>query len=708
MPRIQKLSATVITQIAAGEVIERPASVVKELVENSLDAGATRVDVELEAGGTELIRVVDNGYGMDGEDLPLSIAPHATSKLRNADDLFRIGTLGFRGEALASICGVAKVKIQSRPVDQDSGNEISCEGGERSEVKPWGGAVGTRIEVKHLFYNIPARKKFLKTVATELRNTSEIITRLALAHPTASFALKHNNRTVIDIPSVATLPDRIELFFGREIRRALLEVDTDLNSQYRISGYVCNPATDRGNAQLQYLFINGRWFRDRSIGYAFQDAYRGLLMTGRYAIGFLYLDLPPDSVDVNVHPTKSEVRFRDSGAVYSLVRGAVKERLLKENLIPSASIPQGIPTDTPRREQSERTIAPWETQAQPTSPVVQDPTLPFKFPAPQNITPSFKLPEPEPYRQAGFSNQNKTADQLGQVSRNVPPASLPSASSASSQTAPPSQSGSSQSGVSQSGASQSGVSQSVSDSKSVVNNAANDWVSTNTISNTDTVSQHVPHQPIHEAVTKQEIPTVSQTQIQAQTGLPQTVFQLHDSYLVMETNEGMMVIDQHALHERILFEQLRTKIRENKLEIQKLLIPEPIELPPVHAAAVIEAKDDLMKLGLEVSDFGGNTILLSSYPKLLDRKKPRDILMAVVDQLVSNDQPPSKDELLHLLLATMACKAAVKAGDSLSQQEIQHLLLLRDLAEDSHHCPHGRPTSLLFSRSELDKQFKRT
>lgn len=614
MARIRQLPPGVVAKIAAGEVIERPASVVKELLENSLDAGATHIDIELEAGGSEAIRVVDNGCGIIAEDLPLAVTSHATSKLDDAEDLFRIRTMGFRGEALASISGVAKVLIQSRWRGADVGAELRCDGGDLYPVKPWGGAVGTRIEVKHLFFNTPARKKFLKTVATELRTASETVTRLALAHPTVGFSLRHNGRTVVEVPGNATLPDRIELFFGSEIRNSLLEIDTG-PGETRLSGFACDPAADRGNAQLQYLFVNGRWFRDRSIGHAFQEAYRGLLMTGRYAVGFLFLSIPPDAVDVNVHPTKSEVRFRDNAAVYSLVRGAVKQRLLKENLIPSLSVPKGVAdTETPRRESAERVVAPWET-AKP------DATLPFRFPTQPTVP---RIPFPNPVRSSAKIET-------------VPAAPLPA-------VAP----------------------------------------------------NHEPT-PIDEP--SEEYPSPS---------VPDGAFQLHDSYLVLETREGMLVIDQHALHERILFEQLRTRIRDGKLEIQRLLIPEPIELPPVQAAAVVEAKEELATLGLEVSDFGGNTILLSAYPALLGKKSPSKILLAVVDELVSKERPPAKEQLLHLLMATMACKAAVKAGDPLSQDEITHLLMLRDMAEDSHHCPHGRPTSLLFSRSELDRQFKRT
>ena len=652
MPRIHQLPPDVVAKIAAGEVIERPASVVKELLENSVDAGSTRIDVELELGGTELIRVCDDGHGIAADDLPLALAAHATSKLRDADDLFRIGTMGFRGEALSSIGGVAKVVIQSRPPGQPSGAEVRCDGGEPSAVRPWNGSPGTRIEAKHLFFNVPVRKKFLKSIPTELGHVCETVTRLALANPTLHLTLRHNGKLVYDIPASAGLTDRVALFFGAEVRDALLPVDSG-PGPVRVTGFVADPACDRGHAKLQYLFVNGRWFRDRSLGHAFQEAYRGLLMTGRYAVGFLFLTVPPDQIDVNAHPTKAEVRFRDNSVLYSLVRAAVKSTLMRANLVPQLTVPTekdrgvriedreppafpGVRPETsepwlnapsaprteplfgPRRDAAERTPAPWDAP----SPADEPGGLPPRTPQPLPELPRFG-----------------PAEASGGTS---PPARQEEASAGAS---PP---------------------------------ARQD-------------AAPLPEPPF-------PLPALP----------PGAALQVHDAYLVLETPEGMLVIDQHALHERILYEQLRRRIRDGKLEVQRLLIPEPIELPAPHAAAVLAAADDLAALGLEVSDFGGNTVLLSSYPTLLSRRPPHVILQGVIDHLVSKDRPPSKEALLDHLLATMACKAAVKAGDPLTQDEITHLLHLRQLADDSHHCPHGRPTSLLFSRQQLDRQFGRT
>lgn len=639
MSRIQQLPPEVVTKIAAGEVIERPASVIKELLENSLDAGATRIDIEIEKGGTELIRVVDNGHGIHPDDFHLVFASHATSKLTSAEELFSIHTMGFRGEALASVGGVARVLLQSRTEQSPTGHELRCEGGQLSDLKPWNGSTGTRIEVKHLFYNLPVRKKFLKSIPTELGHVSEMITRVALAHPQVHITLRHNGRQVYDLPA-GTVPERAGLFFGRDVRESLLEIEPQPGA-YQLAGFVADPKCDRGNAKLQYLYINGRWFRDRSVGHALQEGYRGLLITGRYAVAFLYLTVPADEIDVNVHPTKAEVRFRDNSVVYSLVRSGVKNRLLKANLIPEWKDPGSfVPTVTDRADsptsQPESPRFDFPTgRPRPAEPY-RDSTDDWPFPAPKksSTTPAFPLPSRQQTEEADEGQPSPfgmNSDLSNGDEPSVPPIGQPAA--------------------------------------------------------TDPGPAEPPF----------DLPELSLG----------AAMQVHDSYIVVEAEDGMLVIDQHALHERILYEQLRQRLRDGKLEIQRLLIPEQVELPGPHAAVVLAAAEELAELGLEVSDFGGGTILLSSYPTLLGRRSPREILLGVVDQLLNQERAPSREQLLDNLLATMACKAAVKAGDRLSADEISHLLSLRQLAEDSHHCPHGRPTSLLFSRKQLDRQFGR-
>jgi DNA mismatch repair protein MutL len=618
MTRIQQLPLEVVTKIAAGEVIERPASVVKELLENAVDAGSTRIDVEVEQGGADLIRVVDNGCGIHVDDLFLAFASHATSKLAGADDLFRIGTLGFRGEALASIGGVGRVTLQSRATAAECGAEVTCHGGQLGPVRAWNGAPGTRIEVQHLFYNTPVRRKFLRTTATEMGHLCETFTRLALAHAPLHLTLRHHGKEVYEVPASAGLLDRLALFFGAEVREQLFAVEAQAGPA-ALHGYIADPACERGTAKMQYLFVNRRWVRDRSLSHALQEAYRGLLMTGRFAVAVLFLDLPPDLVDVNVHPTKSEVRFRDAHALYHLVFTAVRDRLRAADLTGRLRIPSLI------RGQGPGVRGQGDGGGQGMEQARSGPAD------------GFFRPVQEPAQTPAFWQ--------------APPAA---------------------------------------NADAVVHNVASPAAPQMERKST-------------EAPTGPKVPE----ETPAATGTAEKAIQLYDAYLVLETPEGMLVIDQHALHERILFEQLKSRLRVGPLEKQRLLIPEPVDLPAEQAARTLEHGPALAELGLEVADFGGGTVLLSSYPAILGQRPPQAILRAVVDYLVSKDRPPSREQLLNDLLSLMACHAAVKAGDRLSAEEIAALVAQRALGADTHHCPHGRPTSLLLSRQELDRQFRR-
>ena len=602
-PRIQQLPLSVISKIAAGEVIERPASVVKELLENSIDAGSTRIDIDIEQGGAELIRVVDDGHGIGPEELPLAFANHATSKLASADDLFSVRTLGFRGEALASIGGIAQVRIQSRTPDDDEGAEVTCHGGDLSAVRAWNGGAGTRIEVRHLFYNTPVRRKFLRTPGTEVGHVCEVLTRAALARPGLHLTLRHNNKEVYEVAGNTNLLQRLELFFGPEVKEQLYPLD-GLSGPAHLYGYIADPACERGNGKMQYLFLNGRWIRDRSLGHALQEAYRGLLMTGRYATAFLFLDLPADHVDINVHPTKAEVRFRDAGALYSFVLSTIRNRLNMENLTARLRPPLMYPAGAVPVGQVAGAAAPWLSAR----PLDESQSL---------------------FARPGLPAFTRTPSAVPQL--NTAP------------TAPP-------------------------------------------VEGARAETEPATKPMVEEAV---------------------KAIQLHNAYLVLETPEGMLVIDQHALHERILFEQLKERVRTGTLETQQLLIPEPVELTAEQAAKTLDHRQDLAELGLAIADFGGGTVLLTGYPALLGRVAPAEILKAVVDHLQAKDRPPTREQLLSDLLSLMACHAAVRSGDSLTPEEITALASQRHLAGDAHHCPHGRPTALLFTKHDLDRQFRR-
>src|SRR5579863_7248034 len=346
MPRIQQLSLHVVNKIAAGEVIERPASVVKELLENSVDALATRVDVDIVEGGLDLVRIVDDGEGIHPDDLMLAVASHATSKLREADDLFRVQTLGFRGEALASIAEVSRFKIRSRRHDLATGVELAVDAGGHGPVRECGCPAGTTIEVRDLFSSTPVRRKFLKQPSTEFGHISEQFTKIALAHPRLHLVLRHNDRSVYELPAAEKLLDRISLFFGADLAGHLIWVESEFE-KVRLWGYVGHPSQSKATRKGQYLFLNGRWITDRSLGHALAEAYRGLLMVGRNPVTFLFLEMPADMVDVNVHPTKAEVRFRESQKLYRQLLSTVRTRFLGMNLNNELQVRAGGPVSAP-------------------------------------------------------------------------------------------------------------------------------------------------------------------------------------------------------------------------------------------------------------------------------------------------------------------------------------------------------------------------
>jgi DNA mismatch repair protein MutL len=632
MARIQQLSATLVNQIAAGEVVERPASVVKELLENAVDAGSTRIDVEVRQGGSDLIQIVDNGCGICADDLPLAFASHATSKLNTVEDLFRIDTLGFRGEALASIGSIAQVSLQSRPADQPSGAAITCHGGRLSAVTPWNGSPGTRLEVRHLFYNTPARRKFLKSVNTEMGHVSEVFTRLALAQLGIHFTLRHNGRLLFEVPTSLGLLDRIGLFFGTELRSALYLVEAQADS-VALGGYVGDPSCDRGDSQTQYLFLNGRWVRDRGLFQAVQEAYRGLLMAGRYPVAFLCLEMPPEQVDVNVHPTKAEVRFGNKDSLYQLIQQAVSQRLQAADL-------------TARLQLKTRKELPPTSEAEPHALLTADKSTPALPARAEELAPARPREMPSVARSTS------------------PPADLSEPAQAP------------------------------------VGTERTSWpptVSTELFVRAESQTQPRPG----------SIECRVESHVAVDASVPRAL-QVLDCYLVVEEPpDEVLFIDQHALHERILFEQLQQRMRAGRLETQRLLIPETIELPAGPAALVLEQREALAEMGLAVEGFGGGTLLLSSYPALLGRRSPKEVLRAVADYILTKERVPSREQLLHDLLSLMACHAAVRAGDRLTDEAIGELLAQRKLAQNSHHCPHGRPTSLRFTRRDLERHFKR-
>ncbi len=585
--RIQPLSPSLVNRIAAGEVIERPAAVVKELVENALDAGATQVQVDAEDGGRALIRVVDDGGGIEAGDLPLAFAPHATSKLVDDEDLFRIATMGFRGEALASIGSVSHSRILSRTDAGPAGYEVLNRGGSISDPQAAAGNVGTTVEVRNLFYNTPARRKFIKAAGTEYGHIADTLLRLSLPFPDVGFRLTHNGRQTLDLP--ATTPEeRMLAAWPDDFRGRFLTVDVG-DAEVRLRGLVGLPELARPTAKYQYLYLNGRHIRDKFVGHALREAYRGLTEPGRQPAAVLLLDVPPADVDVNVHPTKVEVRFRDGGRIHGVVHSAVRERLLGSDLTPNA-VPRAVEAEQPRQDLRERL--------------------------------------------AEFFRQGPSA---------LPPMTTPG-----------------------------------------------------------------PSLPMPAAIATAPVPPSPPSALSPSPALPFSAIQLHNSYLVAQSDDGMVIIDQHALHERILYEELLARVTRGPLESQRMLIPIVVPTSARQVALLDAVRPTLDRLGLEVSAFGPDTVAVQAFPSFLSKLDPGEFVRELLERGEAEQLDLHGEELLHDVLDLMSCKAAVKAGDPLTPAEVDALLARRELVERSSNCPHGRPTTLRLSLRDLEKQFKRT
>ncbi|MFH1416834.1 MAG: DNA mismatch repair endonuclease MutL [Planctomycetota bacterium] len=635
MTGIRKLDPTLVNKIAAGEVIERPASVVKELVENAIDAAATRIDVAIEEGGSRLIRVADNGRGIARDDLPLAVAPHATSKIYAQDDLFNIRSLGFRGEALASIASVSHLTIRTRPAEQLEACELQCTDGLAQPVRSSASPVGTTVEIRNLFYNVPARRKFLRSPQTECSHVTEQIARLSLAHPRIAFTLSHNGRSNRNLPPTDNRKERIADFYGAELAEGLLHADREERGT-RIEALFAPPDRSRASSKWQYLFLNGRYISDRRIAYAVREAFRGLVEHDRFPVVFIFLTVDPSQFDVNVHPTKIEVRWRDAGLIQSQVLAILRETLLSHDLTPvlrtSARAEATSPPGTPlHQERARQALADYLKAVDPTQGriVFEPPRFPTRNVRP-SITSTF-----DPPRGQHWPTERSAADPDGDA-----PASPIAASDA-----------------------------------------------------TDAISKS---------------PEATGDPVDAEPPDPyRSVLQIHNAYLVAQTEEGIIIVDQHALHERILYERFRERILAGPLESQRLLMPHSLEASPEQAQAAEQHQALLERLGIEVSAFGPQTLAVQSFPTLLPNVDIVKFVTDLLDKLAESDGAESEETHLHAALDMMACKAAVKAGDPLTSEEMEALLAQRHLVERSSNCPHGRPTTLQLSTADLDRQFKR-
>ena len=631
MSKIKVLSDLLVNKIAAGEVIERPASVVKELVENSVDAGASHVSITIEDGGKQLIRVSDDGVGMDAESLRLAVMPHATSKISTEDDLFNIGTLGFRGEALPSIGSVSQMRIVSRPKDQIEGSEIIVAAEKVESSSAAGCRAGTTIEVRDLFFNVPARRKFLKSNATEVGHINEQISRLALAHRQVGFDLTNNGRNTMKLPGGGGIRERLSSLFGAELAGELITIERAERGLH-IEGYVAPPSKSRSTAAGQYILLNGRFIRDKFVQHAVREAYRGLMEHNRHPIVFLFLTVEPSMVDVNVHPTKTEVRWQDSNLVHSQVLAALRDKFLTSDLAPAVRTsslgeserPDPEPADA---EEFRRGAAAFFKSLPPTDRSVGDKFNPSRF---------------------GGGGAGGGAPDFAREARS-PDEIRPAV-----------------------------------------------W---KTLYGSDAGVRQSPSESFGSSSSETALED-DRTRWKA--------IQIHNTYLVAETEEGMVIIDQHALHERIMYEKLKKQFVSGPLESQRLLLPETMNATGREMALLQENEELLHKLGIEAEPFGQDSIAIHAFPSLLKDADAISFLRDLLDQLGEKGKQWSAEEAIHEILDMMSCKAAVKAGDPLTPEEIDALISQKSFVDKSSNCPHGRPTTLRFRISDLEKQFKRT
>ena len=576
MPAIRILPAHTVNRIAAGEVIERPAAAVKELIENALDAGATRIAVALDAGGIDRIEVTDDGTGMDAASLALSVLRHATSKLPD-EDLVRIATLGFRGEALPSIGAAARLTITSRPRDATHASEIRVEGGEVSDVAPAAGAPGTRVVVRDLFFATPARRKFLKHPRTEADHAEAAVRRLALAAPSVAFRLESDGRIAFDLPA-QDRADRVAALFGTEAADAMVEVAGERGA-LRIAGYACSPAVTRATGAAQALTVNGRPVADPILKGAVRVAYRDVIASGRHPVVALWLDLPPDELDVNVHPAKHELRFRDVGAVRSLVIGSLQRALAG-----------GAGTSLPA-------------------------------PRPSLHLAHSRAPYPVAYRSVPLPGMAEAPLAFG-----ASPAArmLPA------------------------------------------------------------------------------------TEPRAEHPLGAPVAQVLDTYVIAVASDGSLVlVDQHAAHERLTHEALRDQMLDGGVRSQPLLLPAVVDMAPADASRLLARGDELSRLGLEIEAFGPGAVLVRALPAALGSPEPGPLLRDLADELEELDEATALTARLDAVIARLACHGSIRAGRRLNGAEMDALLRQMEATPRAATCSHGRPTFLKLTKAEIEKLFGR-
>jgi DNA mismatch repair protein MutL len=651
MNKIKVLPDNLANQIAAGEVVERPASVIKELIENSIDAGASRVQIDVELGGRRLMRVSDDGVGMVRDDAVLAFERHATSKISTLEDLGAIGTLGFRGEALASIASVAKVELLTRIEEDVAATRVMIEGGRLIDVNDAARATGTTIAVRDLFYNTPARRKFMRSEATENYHLTGITTHYALAHPEIAFTLTNNGREVLRVSPAKDLRERAFQIFGPGLLDSLLPVNGGRDFVARVSGFVSAPRERRTTRDAQYFFVNQRYVRDKTIAGGLLEGYRSVLPHGVYPVAFLFLDVPLEEIDVNVHPAKTEIRFRRTEAVKDVIADAIREALARA----------GVAV-----EQRERPVEAAMTAAAPAI----DPAAPLKQPA-MEFTVTNDVP-PVPATHGGDTGLADTAGEPASESPAFEPyeveniaAEFELAATARAEL------------------------EITSERKSEIRNPPSQ------------IDHGFP--PLNSA--ERFVRTVDVGDVASHKIRP--VAQLHESFIIAVDDEGMLLIDQHVAHERILFDKFRKSETERNIESQNLLLPETFDLTPAQSQAFELVEDDLASLGFGVMKLSGRTVAIKSIPTDLPPAEARNLFAEILDHIDLDKRGVAKRTLRDDIAASLACKAAVKINMKLTPEKMQWLVDRLLVTSSPTTCPHGRPVILRLTMKDIERGFHR-
>lgn len=658
-PVIQLLSDQVINKIAAGEVVERPASVMKELFENSLDAGASQVDVEVIRGGRQLISITDNGCGMDRDQALLSIERHATSKIKTEADIENIHTMGFRGEALAAISSVSRFTLITRPEEELSGTEILIAGGKMQGVDDIGCPVGTRIEIRNLFFNVPARRKFLRAEQTELSHIRQLFLVMALAHPSVGMSLRVDERMVYSLPMSGNMEDRISELYNHGFFEQLLPVNY-ADAEYKIVGYAGLPQTGRKDRQDQYIFVNGRPAAAPVVFHALNEAYHSLMAKGRYPALFLFIDMEPSLVDVNVHPTKKEVRFRKPNQLRDSILAALKQALTfghdedEGEILPSEDLLQHDELNTQKSDTNDpEPIEEGEPIIQPE----KDTTPKNDQPAQRSNTESIKKQEPAPLPRAPapappqavrprIETQKKMDDLLVRpelITKNNPKPEISAPQTQAKKT----------------------------------------------------------------SAEETSIPVAKKSPPQSPWGWCRIVGQLNGNYVILETEDGYVLMEPRAAHERVLFEKFMKAVHQNNVPRQGLLAPETVDLLPTDAQTVRTNMSALHELGFGVSEFGGDTFIIDALPVYVQDQPAETLLIEIAHELEKAGKKRGARELVQEQIAQAACLTAVRTRDQLSDKAIEKLVSDLAQTEMPYTSPRGRPTLIYTSFSELDRKFSR-